>query len=71
MSKFIVAFYSGSSVILSEGTGISIYEDIYHILAPSKMGEPTLSYIVLGSALLFEGAACGFALRGFTHNKDA
>tara|TARA_R110002096_G_scaffold152824_17_gene316202 strand:+ start:9632 stop:10564 length:933 start_codon:yes stop_codon:yes gene_type:complete len=62
--SFVVAI-----LIFAVGAGISIYEGIHHILAPSKMGDPTLSYIVLGSALVFEGAAWGFALREFTRSK--
>jgi len=62
--SFIVAL-----LIFAVGAGISIYEGIHHILNPSTMGDPTLSYIVLGLAIIFEGAAWSFALKEFTRSK--
>ena len=62
--SFVVAI-----LIFAVGAGVSIYEGIRHILAPTPMGDPTLSFYVLGLALLFEGAAWYFALREFTRSK--
>lgn len=62
--SFVVAI-----LIFAVGAGVSIYEGIHHILAPTQMGDPTLSFWVLGLALVFEGAAWFFALREFTRSK--
>jgi len=62
--SFVVAI-----LIFAVGAGVSIYEGIHHILAPTPMGDPTLSFWVLGLALIFEGAAWFFALREFTRSK--
>jgi len=62
--SFIVAL-----LIFAVGAGISIYEGIHHIFNPSVMGDPTLSYIVLGLAIVFEGAAWYFAFKEFTRSK--
>lgn len=62
--SFVVAI-----LIFAVGAGVSIYEGIHHVLAPSAMGDPTISYIVLGLAIIFEGAAWFFALKEFTRSK--
>jgi len=62
--SFIVAI-----LIFSVGSGISIYEGVHHILSPQQISDPTLSFFVLGFALLFEGAAWFFALQEFTRSK--
>ncbi len=62
--SFIVAI-----LIFALGGGISIYEGIQHLLHPSEMKSPMINYIVLGLAMLFEGAAWGFALREFSRSK--
>mgnify|MGYP000477434370 CR=1 FL=1 len=62
--SFIVAI-----LIFALGGGISIYEGIQHLLHPSEMKNPMINYIVLGLAMLFEGAAWGFALREFSRSK--
>ncbi|PCI70895.1 MAG: cation transporter [Piscirickettsiaceae bacterium] len=62
--SFVVAI-----LIFAVGAGVSIYEGIHHIIAPTPLGDPTLSFYVLGLALLFEGAAWYFALREFTRSK--
>lgn len=58
--SFVVAI-----LIFSVGAGISIFEGISHIYNPSELHDPTINYIVLGMAILFEGAAFLFALREF------
>jgi len=62
--SFVVAI-----LIFAVGAGVSIYEGIHHILAPTKMGDPTLSFYVLGLAMIFEGAAWFFAFKEFTRSK--
>ncbi len=58
--SFVVAI-----LIFSLGAGISIYEGIHHISHPAVLSDPTINYIVLSLALLFEGAAWYFAWRQF------
>lgn len=58
--SFIVAI-----LIFAVGAGISIYEGINHILNPSILGDPTVNYIVLVLAMIFEGGALYFAVTEF------
>ncbi|MBV1898722.1 MULTISPECIES: cation diffusion facilitator family transporter [Cycloclasticus] len=62
--SFVVAI-----LIFAVGAGVSIYEGIHHIIAPTPMGDPTLSFWVLGLAFVFEGVAWFFALNEFTRSK--
>jgi cation diffusion facilitator family transporter len=62
--SFIVAI-----LIFALGGGISIYEGIKHIEHPEAMESPLINYVVLGLAMLFEGAAWVFAFREFTRAK--
>jgi cation diffusion facilitator family transporter len=52
-------------LIFAAGGGVSIYEGIKHLLHPAEMSDPTLNYIVLAAALLFEGSALFIAYREF------
>ncbi|MEL7532529.1 MAG: cation diffusion facilitator family transporter [Bacteroidota bacterium] len=52
-------------LIFALGGGMSFYEGIEHIRHPKEMGDPTLNYIILGLAIVFEGAALVFAVRSF------
>lgn len=58
--SFVVAI-----LIFAVGAGISIYEGIDHIRHPSTLHDPTVNYIVLGLAMIFEGGALYFALTEF------
>jgi cation diffusion facilitator family transporter len=58
--SFVVAI-----LIFAVGAGISIYEGIHHILHPAEISDPLINYIVLGFAMLFEGAALFFAVTEF------
>ena len=58
--SFVVAI-----LIFAVGAGVSIYEGIRHVMHPSEMSDPTVNYIVLALALLFEGAAWFFAFKEF------
>ena len=54
-----------SILIFGLGGGISIYQGIMHIREPEPIGDPTLSYWVLGLSILFEGASLIIAVRHF------
>jgi cation diffusion facilitator family transporter len=62
--SFIVAI-----LIFALGGGVSIYEGIKHIQHPEPISNPIINYIVLGLAILFEGAAWLFAFREFSKVK--
>jgi len=62
--SFIVAI-----LIFALGGGISIYEGFQHVQHPKSINNPLINYIVLGLAMIFEGAAWYFALREFTRAK--
>lgn len=52
-------------LIFGVGGGISIYEGILHALDPGEMGDPTINYIVLGLAIIFESGSLYVAAREF------
>ena len=62
--SFIVAI-----LIFALGGGISIYEGIKHIQHPEPITNPMINYVVLGLAMIFEGAAWFFAFREFNRAK--
>ena len=62
--SFVVAI-----LIFALGAGISIYEGVIHILHPRELKDPYINYIVIGFAVLFEGAAWYFAFKEFTRSK--
>jgi cation diffusion facilitator family transporter len=62
--SFIVAI-----LIFALGGGISIYEGVKHIQQPEAINNPLINYIVLGLAMIFEGAAWYFAFREFNRSK--
>ena len=62
--SFVVAI-----LIFAVGAGVSIYEGIHHILQPAELQNPLVNYIVLGLAIVFEGAAWLFALKAFRKSK--
>lgn len=62
--SFIVAI-----LVFALGAGISIYAGIRHTLEPEPISNPMINYIVLGLALVAEGAAWYMALREFRKNK--
>ena len=64
--SFVVAI-----LIFALGAGISIYEGIKHILHPSVIESPHVSYIVLALAFVFEGAAWTVAFREFRRTKGS
>jgi cation diffusion facilitator family transporter len=62
--SFVVAI-----LIFAVGAGVSMYEGVLHILHPEPMGRPEINYIVLGLAMVFEGAAWLYAWRAFKKHK--
>ena len=62
--SFIVAI-----LIFAVGAGISIYEGVHHLQHPVHSTNPTLNYIVLALAFVFEGVAWTIALREFRRAK--
>ena len=62
--SFVVAI-----LIFAVGAGVSVYEGIKHILHPVAPGDPTINYIVLGLAMVFEGGAWYMAFREFRRIK--
>ena len=62
--SFIVAI-----LIFALGGGISIYEGIKHLSNPEPISNPMINYIVLGLAMVFEGAAWWFAFKEFEKQK--
>lgn len=57
---FVVAI-----LIFAIGSGISIYEGVSKILHPHAMGDPTINYVILAMAMVFEGVAWYIAYREF------
>jgi len=58
--SFVVAI-----LLFSIGAGLSIYEGIDKLRFPHALSDPTVNYIVLGFAMVFEGAAWTIAFREF------
>lgn len=61
---FVVAI-----LIFAVGSGVSIYEGIQKVITPHPITDPTINYIVLGLAFVFEGIAWGIALKEFSSTK--
>lgn len=58
--------------IFGIGGGMSLYEGISHIrhVAPTaELGDPTMAYIVLGIAMVIEGASFSIAIKQFMRAK--
>lgn len=62
--SFVVAI-----LIFGLGSGISFYEGVQHIMDPEPITSYTINYVVLGFAILFEGAAWIVALRAFNKTR--
>ena len=59
--SFVVAI-----MVFAVGAGISFYEGVHKVLHPQTITNPTLiNYIVLGLAMIFEGAALYIAYKEF------
>jgi cation diffusion facilitator family transporter len=64
--SFVVAL-----LIFAVGAGVSIYEGIKHLQHPETIENPMINYIVLGLAMIFEGAAWYFAFKEFNVVKGS
>lgn len=62
--SFVVAI-----LVFALGAGVSLYGGIKHILHPEVITSFLVNYIVLGLAIIFEGAAFIFALKEFKKVK--
>jgi len=59
-----------SILIFGLGGGISVYQGITHILHPMELGNPTWSYVVLATSLVFEGTSLIIAAIEFNKLRD-
>jgi cation diffusion facilitator family transporter len=57
--------------IFGVGGGMSIYEGIVHIQHPSPLENPTINYIVLALAVVFESFSFSVAWRAFRKTKGS
>jgi cation diffusion facilitator family transporter len=55
--------------IFGIGGGMSIYEGILHIQHPTPMEDPTINYVVLALAMVFESISFSVAWRAFRTTK--
>ena len=62
--SFVVAI-----LLFSVGAGVSLYEGFNHIVHPSPMVNPTVNYVVLALAGLFEGYSWFVARKVFSRSK--
>ncbi|PLX87439.1 MAG: cation transporter [Desulfuromonas sp.] len=62
--SFVVAL-----LIFAVGAGVSVYEGLHQLAQPTPIQNPYINYVVLGLAMLFEGAALYFALTEFSRAK--
>ena len=58
-------------MIFAGGGGVSIYEGVRHLGHPAGTGDPTVAFIVLGLAFIFEGFALTVAWREFDKSRGA
>ncbi|MET0365019.1 MAG: cation diffusion facilitator family transporter, partial [Sphingobium sp.] len=63
---FVVAI-----LIFAVGAGVSLYEGWRHIAEPEPLRDPTINYVVLGIAVLLEGASWAAAVRAFNGQRGA
>lgn len=56
-------------LIFGLGSGVSFYEGVQKIIEPHPISAPFVNYIVLGLAILFEGAAWYIAYREFDKTR--
>lgn len=56
-------------LIFGVGGGVSLYEGIEHIRHPTTTGDPTVAFVVLGLAVVFEGFALTVAWREFKKSR--
>jgi cation diffusion facilitator family transporter len=64
--SFIVALQ-----VFALGAGVSIYEGILHMRHAEPIVDPSVNYIVLGLAFIFDGASWWVSLRQFRASKGS
>jgi cation diffusion facilitator family transporter len=62
--SFIVAL-----IMFTLGAGVAFYEGVQHVRHPIEVNDPTVNYIVLACAAVFEGTSWTIALREFRRAK--
>ena len=62
--SFVVAI-----LIFAVGAGVSIYEGLQHIRDPSALTNPSINYVVLSLAIVFEGGAWWVAFAEFEKTR--
>ena len=62
--SFVVAL-----LVFATGAGLSLYEGVRHLDTPKEITNPVINYIVLGIALLLEGAPWLAAYRQFNRMR--
>ena len=62
--SFIVAL-----LLFTLGAGVALYEGVQHMLHPTEIVSAHVNYIVIGCAMVFEGASWYVALREFRRAK--
>ncbi|UFH54376.1 cation diffusion facilitator family transporter [Spirosoma sp. KNUC1025] len=64
-------FYSFivSVLIFAVGGGLSFYEGVTHLQHPNAIENPTWNYVVLGVAIVLDGASLITALRAFNEQR--
>lgn len=62
--SFIVAL-----LVFAVGAGVSFYEGVIHIMRPEPVANPIVNYVVIGLAMIFEGASWFVALKEFRTMK--
>ncbi len=62
--SFVVAI-----MIFALGAALSFYKGLEHVLHPETLSSFGVNYVVLGLAIVFEGAALTIALRQFKRSK--
>ncbi len=50
-------------LIFGVGGGVSMYEGVLHLLHPVEVSRPTVNYIVIAIAIVFEGTTCLHVVR--------
>lgn len=63
---FVVAI-----LIFAVGAGVSLYEGIHKLQATEPIKSPIINYIVLGLAMIFEGAAWTIAFKAFNRQRGS
>jgi cation diffusion facilitator family transporter len=58
-----------SVLLFGLGGGMSVYEGITHIMNPRPIEDPTLSYIILAAAFVFEGTSFVIGVRDFLKQR--